>query len=300
MTGEFSGLAIIVVSYGSADLLAENLIETSRGLPGSQTVVVDNWTTTAERARARCLAKSAGWSLIEPNENTGFGTGCNLAAAHAIAAGAQTLLLLNPDARIGPESVRALVGRLSGEPKAIIAPRIVDEAGKLWSAGMDVDLETGDMRPWRRRREFPNARTLPWLTGACMLVPVELWTELGGFDDEYFLYWEDVDLSVRAQKLGAELVLVEEAVAHHAVGATQERTRGASKSTTYYYFNIRNRSVFARKNLDLPTRRRWKKTSIPAAWSVLRRGGRRQFMNPVGPLRAMVRGLRDSDYGAGT
>ena len=153
-----------------------------------------------------------------------------------------------------------------------------------------------------------SRRAVPWLSGACLLVSRELWGRVGGFDEDYFLYWEDVDLSVRVSRAGGRLVVERTATAVHDEGGTQRldvpgdpldvgssRSGVASrgKSEAYYYYNIRNRLLFAAKHLEPRDRRRWTRTSYAGAKQILLRGGRRQFLRPVKPMRAAIRGSLD-------
>jgi len=90
-------------------------------------------------------------------------------------------------------------------------------------------------------------RTPPWLSGACFAMHRDLWTTVAGFDDDYFLYWEDVDLSYRVVKAGGRLAVRQDLVAVHDVGGTQHDVTQRAKSSTYYYYSCRNRLVFAAK-----------------------------------------------------
>ena len=294
---DFAGLAVVVVNFGSHQHLSQNLGRMTEDLPGALFVVVDNWHSQTERESVTALAQEQGWTLVPLDTNTGFGTGCNHGARAALDNGATHLLFINPDAVIDAASVRLLLDVSLNDRMALVAPRIVKADGSLWSAGMDIDVARGDSRGWHRRPEFPYAETIPWFTGACLLLSKELWEAAGGFDDDYFLYWEDVDFSVRVRNAGGTLHLVDEAVAQHDVGGTQSSQGQATKSELYYYFNIRNRSIFARKHLDVHDRRHWKAGARASAWAIILRGGRRQFLRPVAPLRALWRGLRDSNYG---
>ncbi len=289
----FENVAFVLVNYGSIELLSRRFEQSA--YPGALTVVVDNFTTESERAAVVQRSAQFGWLAVTPETNTGFGGGCNLGVEAARAAGCRQVVLLNPDADIDPASVELLLAAVRADPMTLAGPRVVKPDGTLWSAGMDVDLRSGDMRPWRLRWQNPQAKTLPWLTGACLAFDLALWDVVGGFDESYFLYWEDVDFCVRAVGAGAKLALVEQATATHAVGGTQ----GAGKSEIYYYYNIVNRSRFARGHLAADVRRRWRQTAPRAAWRIVRRGGRRQFLQSVRPWRALWRGLRDSDYKVG-
>ncbi len=288
-------LGIVVVNYASADLLAVNLAATAAAVPDAQVIVVDNRSTDADRARVAALTRAHGWRLVAMDDNAGFGGGVNAGAAVAFGElGVTDLLLLNPDARIDGRSVDALAAA-TADGRTMASPRVEDAAGRVWFAGMDVYLDDGSMGGPRRRRAQPGARRLPWLSGACLWIPRAVWNEVAGFDDAYFLYWEDVDISVRAARGGARLVVVDDALAVHDEGGTHraETQRAEAKSELYYYYNIRNRLIFAARLLDAADAQNWSRSAWRNAWQVLLRGGRRQFLRPLPPLRAAWRGVRD-------
>lgn len=287
--------AVVVVSYGSADLLVANLLRVSRENPSLSVYVVDNPTTEAERGRVRALCTEHGWAGLYPETNLGFGEGSNRGVERALDDGAQQVMLLNPDAYVDAGSLSLLQEAVTRDPLCLAAPRVLSAAGDVWSAGVDLLLDTGRMRGWARRDDGrAPARSLPWVSGACLLLSADLWRRVGGFDPDYFLYWEDVDLSARVQQRGGSVRVVPEAVALHDEGATH-RTSGASaaKSPVYYYYNVRNRMVFATKHLDAADVRRWRQSSLGEARQVLLRGGRRQLLRPHLCLWPVARGLID-------
>jgi GT2 family glycosyltransferase len=221
----------------------------------------------------------------------------NLGVAHAASLGASSFLLLNPDATLDANSLALLREKVAAEPMSLVSPVVLRPDGSVWFSGSDLYLEAGNMRSRKRRADFAGHRIEPWLSGACLLVSSQLWRELGGFSDSYFLYWEDVDLSYRTRRLGGDAVVLENAIAVHDEGGTHlpdSRARvGRGKSATYYYFNLRNRLLFASRCLEEPDIRRWMWTSAQAAWHVLLQGGKLQFLRPVQPLSAAFRGTRD-------
>ncbi|MGH1525247.1 glycosyltransferase [Leifsonia sp. L25] len=288
--------AVIVVNYGSSQLLAENLLALARRAPWLTVVVVDSFSTAAERGRVAALADAEGWLAVLPEGNPGFGGGMNLGVARAREAGAQRFLLLNPDARIEPEASAALLRATEADPMALVAPVVLRPDGSVWSAGADVSLVDGRMTSARRRPQPAESRAEPWLSGACLAVSERLWGLVGGFAEEYFLYWEDVELSVRVTRAGGSLVLLEQVTAVHAEGGTQQQgaaSAATAKSEGYYYYNIRNRLLFAARNLAPDDVERWEALAPRVAWEILLQGGRRQFLKPVVPLRAALRGIRD-------
>jgi GT2 family glycosyltransferase len=290
-----TGVAIVIVNYGSSDLLEQNLASLTRDQPELTAVVVDNFTTEAERKRLVALASQEGWRTVLPATNTGFGGGMNLGVAAALSAGADRLLLLNPDAVIDPGSVELLREESMARPDALLAPRILRPDGSLWFAGSDLYLSDGRIRS--RRRRIEGAAVEPWLSGACLMLSADLWQRVGGFDEEYFLYWEDIDLCRRVRETGGALDLVEAATAVHAQGGTQgsagAASSGEAKSATYYYYNIRNRLLFACRHLSTPAVIAWRRQSLPIMWEVLLQGGRRQFLRRPSTLVVGLRAVRD-------
>lgn len=293
MTSQTGGLlGIVVVNYGSSELLERNLVPLTAALPGVITVVVDNRTDDAERERVASLADRHGWRAEHPESNRGFGRGVNLGAAVAIAQGATHLLILNPDAVIEPAAVGALLARSIAHPGVLYCPRIVRPDGSVWFAGSDLHLADGRLRNPSNRGA---ARVEPWLSGACLLLDSELWSRVGGFDDDYFLYWEDVDLSHRVLVAGGRLEVAADVAAVHDEGGTHDGgpRAGRRKSDTYYYYVIRNRMLFAAKHLDDADFSRWARLSRTVAMETLLQGGRRQFLRSPGLFLLALRALRD-------
>lgn len=289
--------AIVVVNYGSHHLLDANLLPMARQSPEAHVIVVDSFSTADERAAVEKQADSNGWHLVSPETNVGFGGGMNLGVSKAIELGAESMLLINPDATMERSDVELLRAEVASSPMTLCAPLIRTVDGAVWFAGADLYLRDGSIRAERRRGEG-NAPYHPWLTGACLMVSRQLWNVVGGFDEDYFLYWEDVDLSHRVLKAGGRLKCLRTATAIHDEGATHtDEIPGKdhrAKSPTYYYYNIRNRLMFARKNLGPEDQLRWKRGSLKAAREILLRGGRRQFLRRPGrAISPALRGLRD-------
>ena len=290
-------LAIVVVNYASSSLLARNLADVAAARPDATIVVVDNYSTRPERETVSALCEDQGWLLVAMNANPGFGAGMNRGVARAIESGASEFLLLNPDAVIGPDSLAILQQVVADHPMALVSPILRTNDGQINFDGVVLDLDSGRMQSRRTPRPYP-ARAEPWIAGTCVLISRRLWDAVGGFDERYFLYWEDVDFSSRVTQAGGSLVIEEHATAIHQEGGTQqahardiEGSRG--KSTTYYYYSIRNRMLYAAIHLNDRDRRRWQRAALPVAYEILLHGGRRQFLRPGPPLRAAVRGLVD-------
>lgn len=280
-----SDLGIVVVNYGSSSLLARNLVALDQLVRPERIVVVDNFHSTYERQALTALASSRGWSLVANESNLGFGAAMNLGVDRAEKLGAVYLLLLNPDVEITAAVVEELAGECSRRPESIVSPRILRHDGSDWFRGGTVLLGAGRTST---ARDADSSAPGGWLSGACLVLHIDLWRQLGGFDDDYFLYWEDVDLSWRCAAAGGGLLVRDDLSAVHSVGGTQP---GAGKSPQYVYYNCRNRLLFAAKHLTRRQLRRWLVASPGYAWQVLGRGGRRALARrPFSLFGAALRG----------
>ena len=264
-----TNLGIVVVNYGSHALLAANLALLCESLSEATIVVVDNWSTTDERRRITALAADNDWTLVPSEHNLGFGAGMNRGARVALDAGCTHLLLLNPDVAIGAEAVRELVEASIARPGTLLSPRLLRPDGTVWFAGGQLDPRSGLTRSAVDTAQVGPGR---WISGACLLVDAGSWSRLGGFDESYFLYWEDIDLSQRFLDLGGELRVEHDIVGVHAAGGTQG---SELKSPLYARYMCRNRLRYAARRLPRRDRLRWLALAPSYALRILRRDGYR-------------------------
>lgn len=280
-----AALAVVIVNFGSSRLL-RNLAPDA---PDSRVVIVDNFATDAERAAVGELSRERGWDLVASDTNRGFGGGANLGARHAIATGATQLLFLNPDAEIDEAGISALRTALAEHPHAMVAPVILRGDGTVWFEGGRLLSWAGVADHARGRRDISE-----WLTGACLAMTADTWERSGGFDEDYFLYWEDVDLTHRWRSGGGQLLVVSTATAHHDEGGTQQAGT-LRRSPTYVRYMVRGRRLFAQRNLG-PALRLWWAITGPAYVAHLARiaGLLRHPFSRTGFWSPALRGLTES------
>lgn len=286
------GVGVVVVNFASHRLLDRAL----HGVAGHEAftpIVVDNYSNATERAATEQLCRQRGWTFVGLDDNRGFGAGCNAGAAVGRQAGCDILVFLNPDALMDRSTALALSAHVRENPNDVVAPVIVDSTGKVVFRGSFLDLGSGRLG-WSVVSGGDDPRSCdsprPWITGACFALTARAYGRLGGFDDDYFLYWEDVDLSWRAQELGMNLRVREDLRVVHDEGGTQGASGHRAKSRGYYYFNCRNRLVFAAKNLPVADARRWMRTTPRESWQIFLRGGRRQLISRPGGFVSTVTG----------
>lgn len=284
--------AVIVVNFGSSALLEQHLARVE--VPeGSFIVVVDCFSDTAERTRVDKACAEHGWQAVLLESNVGFGAGVNAGADAAFRRDATVLVTLNPDAWIEASALQALIDEARDKPRALVSPHIVSGDGRPWFRGADLYLDDGSTAGRARRGEHVGRPYREWATGACFAISAEMWREVGGFDDDYFLYWEDIDLSHRVLDAGGTLELLDVQAIHDEGQTHEDAAAGRAKSPTYYYYNIRNRLLYAAKHLDDEGLARWLKSAGRVSYRILLQGGRQQLLTSLQPWRAYSRGLRD-------
>ncbi|MEM9113562.1 MAG: glycosyltransferase family 2 protein [Myxococcota bacterium] len=203
--------------------------------------------------------------VISSGENGGFGYGCNIGLRRGLGLRPRPdyLMLINPDAEPEPGCSRALVEYMDAHPEVgIAAPRIRDDDGVgTRVSGFRFPNVLGEFAQHTRLDLFFNlfAEHLvapvdassqqpgptDWVTGACMLIRPAMLEAIGLFDEGFFLYFEEVDLCLRAHQAGFERHVVGDAYIRHVGGiATGIKERG--RRLPSYWFESRRR--FFRKN----------------------------------------------------
>lgn len=280
----------MVVNFRSCQLLRDNLAVL--GLDGDfRVVVVDNRSTAAQASAVRSLAGSHGWDAITLDTNGGFASGVNAGLDHAFATGCTSAVLLNPDVAIDATTLVALRAHVLAHPGDVVSPAV--GAGTRTARGYPVvDLRHGSVRAEStgRRRLGDSDRVERWLPATCLAIHRDLLAAAGPLAEEYFMYWEDVELCRRCVAAGGRLVLRDDLAVHHDELGTQRRATPAAKSALYYRYNCRNRLVFAARNLRRREVLRWMAWTPVASWRILMQGGRRQLIVSPGLLWAAVRG----------
>ncbi|MFL1464125.1 glycosyltransferase [Roseococcus sp. DSY-14] len=206
MTGA-AATTVVVVAYNSAAVLGGCLESIPPGVP---VVVVDNASADGSAALARQVRPGA--TVLEAGRNLGFGPGANLGLG---AAGTPFGLLLNADARLGPDTLPVLEAAAARYPEAaLLAPEIRTESGE-----MQVGHATPYTPPRARRLPEPwGDCCLDYVGGSAMFFRLAAWRGIGGFDPAIFLYHEDDDICLRLRAAGHALVHVAGGEVRHAGG----------------------------------------------------------------------------------
>jgi N-acetylglucosaminyl-diphospho-decaprenol L-rhamnosyltransferase len=260
---------IVIVNWNSGDQLRDCLASITRhgGETVSCVIVVDNGSTDGS---ADIATRDDRLLIVETGRNLGFAAACNLGATHG---SANFVLFLNPDAQLLPGSLQLALQFLESD------------AGKR--AGVaGIQLRGDDHLPQRHCTRLPSWRTfagqslglsgimprifpplfmvdfdhlrtrqVDHVIGAFYVIRRHLFEELNGFDERYFVYFEDLDLSARVAGAGWEIWYVAEAVAYHRGGGTSEQVKAHR-----LFYSLRSRILYAFKHFA--NREAWLTTSV--------------------------------------
>jgi len=231
-----AGVAAVVVNYESGDELAACVAGLGQEHP-AEIVVVDNG--SEDGSVQRCRERFPGVVVIAPGRNLGYGAAANRGMA---ATSSDLVLVCNPDLVVSPGAVRELADALAGDPRAGLAgpllrsasgdrypsarrfPSLVDAAGHALIGIFNPDNRfTRAYQQAELADDTRGTRTVDWVSGACFVVRRTAFEDVGGFDESYFMYLEDVDLCRRLGRAGWTTLYVPRAEAVHLQGTSTAR-----------------------------------------------------------------------------
>lgn len=204
--------------------------------------------------------RNASLKVIRNEKNLGFSGGSNVAIRHALKEGSDYVIILNNDTYVDKEFIEKLIKIAEkSEENGILVPKIYfapgyefhkgkykkEELGRVfWYAGGEMDWNNviGHHRGVDEvdRGQYETTKETELATGCCMLIKKEVFEKIGLFDDKYYLYYEDADLSMRAKKKGFKIVYVPSSIIWH----KNAGSAGGSGSKLQDYYITRNRLFF--------------------------------------------------------
>ena len=228
-------ISVIIVSYNAADQLAGALgslaaLPEVRADPNfAQIIVSDNGSADGSVARAKAVYPSA--LMLENGANLGFAKACNIGARSATA---PLLFFFNPDARVHAGALRNAVDYFVAHPDVAMAgAKLLDEDGSVaescgefdtwWQAFLrssawgELPFFRAQSNGYRLRQwDYASERDVDLVVGAAMFIRTDVFAQLGGFDERFFLYHEEIDFAHRLHDLGRRVVFLPQCVVTHA------------------------------------------------------------------------------------
>ena len=268
-------VAVVIVNYDTGAWLGRCLdaLERHRGDVTADVIVVDN----ASRDGSERAAERPGVRLVRNDTNRYLSPAWNQGAAMS---DAPFLLFLNPDTEWFVGTIGTLVGTAKAHPEAgIVGPMIRDTTGVIYPSGRTfpsvvdavghafVSPFTRD-NPFTRRYEMDGwdrttERDVDWVSGCCMLIPRPAFERVGGFDEAFPLYAEELDIATRLRADGWSVWFTPAAEVLHEQGVSTGRRRRphhlvVMHSTSLYRYYAKHRAPG------------WRRVTLPLAWAALR------------------------------
>jgi len=241
-----STASIIIVNYNGRAYI-DKCLDSLRegGQLGYEVIVVDN--ASGDGSAEHVAARHPQVRLIRTETNLGFGAGNNLGARWARG---EYLAFLNPDTEAGPGWLEALIAALQQDAEAGLATALVllmDKRDRVNTCGNDMHLTglTLCRGMGAHRDGFSKTVEVGAVSGAAFAIRRDLFEALGGFDESFFLYVEDSDLSLRARLAGYRLLCVPQAVVYH-----KYRLQFGPQKT---FYQERNRTLMVLKSFHWRT-----------------------------------------------
>jgi len=226
-------VSIIIVSFNARGDL-ERCLESLHAAPPAtphDIVVVDNGSTDGSAEAAR---RWPSITVIETGSNVGFARANNVGIR---AAGGANLLLLNSDTIVPPGAIDRLLAELERHPDvAVVGPRLVDGSGR---AELSFGRMIGPLNELRQKRlarsgaadELAKHRQYPdWVSGACLLVRRADADAVGGLDERYFMYAEDVDFCAAIRARGRRILFTPDVEVVHLRGRSAASAPAATRA----------------------------------------------------------------------
>jgi GT2 family glycosyltransferase len=223
-------LSVIIVSYNVRTLLERCVASVAEA---DEVIVVDNDSTDGSAAVIE--AEHRGATLVRMGANRGFSAAVNAGVERA---SGDALLLLNSDAEVPPGALAEIRRTFERVPDAaVVGFRQQDSDGNFqWCWGPELSLPGELVRRWLQRRLDAGSRwaaraldrwasrirPVDWVSGASMLIRRPIFDEVGGFDDGYFLYFEDIDFCRRVRRAGGRVYIDPTVTVVHVRGASTD------------------------------------------------------------------------------
>lgn len=248
LIGRKTDISIIIPNYRSKRYLEENIFSISNKIEPqvqAEIIIVNN---DKKENLEDIKNRFSNIQVIDHGKNIGFGAAINLGAKKA---SGEYLFFLNPDCKIISQNIKKVINEFKIDRNVgIIGSQLrgIDNRVQKWIAGTEMTM----LDLIRNNLGFPSSRKIwiskhkiksHWVSGAAMFIKKELFDKLGGFDKEFFMYFEDVDLCKRVRKAGKDVYFFPDFKVRHLGGGSCENKENQKKnyfSSQRYYFKKHN------------------------------------------------------------
>lgn len=244
-----SQISVVIVTYNSERTIEDCLTSIIKYSPGCEIIIIDNGSGDDTLKIVNQFGQDI--QLIRNRQNLGFSKANNLGATRA---SGEYLVFLNPDAMLTQSDSLERLAEALGENTnfGIVGPRLIYPDGSVQPKVRNFPTV------YRAFKEYvlgtkgsycfytPDCQALcqvETVAGACMVIKKELFQKMGGFNEKYFMYYEDIDLCRKIRKLGLKVGFIPEITIVHAEGVSagqNRKTNNLMKDSAKKYFGLVN------------------------------------------------------------
>jgi GT2 family glycosyltransferase len=245
-------LAIVIINWNSFDLTSDTLASlSSTSYKNYDIIVVDNFST--DNSAAQLEKDFPSIILLRSDENKGFTGGNNLGFDYAINEGYEYVMMLNNDVAVESDFLEPLVVKLDMDEKiGGVQPLIyfyhdrelIWNAGSRYNAIFGIPYILGYYRKDKGQLQRKKQKSIDWITGCAFMIRTEVLKKVGVLKQDFFIYYEDVDLSFRIKEAGYALAYEASSVVYHKTGMShksKEKLKEGYLNPKVHYLNARNR-----------------------------------------------------------
>lgn len=278
-TGERGDVWVVILNYRTPDMTMDavrSIADEMRAVPGRKAIVVDGGSGDDSAARIGAAIEAEGLGdyaeLKALSENRGYAFGNNSAIQDAMAADPKPefVLVLNPDTEARPGAIQALIDFARARPEVgLVGSRLEDPDGSPQHSAFRFPSLVNEFSESLRFGPFTRLvdehvismgileepTRVDWVAGASLLIRMEVFEQVGLFDDAYFLYFEETDFCLQAARHGWQCWYVPDSrVVHHVGGSTgvSDARKTRSRRPKYWY---ESRERYLSRNLGTSQKR---------------------------------------------
>ncbi len=236
-------IAIIIVHFGKIEVTERCLQSIYENKCNSKIFISDN--------SQNFLSTRQDIVIINNPENKGYAGAVNVGIKKAIEFGFSEFIIMNNDVVLKSDSISNLLLNLPNDKKVIASPRILyfNDKSKIWYNGGVVDLFQLEGKHKNIDKEINRVKVndiskVSFVSGCFLYFSKETFEIIGGFDEDFFLYYEDLDFSIKAIRKGIDLYLIPQSeIFHNVSSSTKSGNKILKFSNNIYYYRIRNKII---------------------------------------------------------
>ncbi len=255
-------LAIVIVNWNSFDLTGDTIISLqAASFQNFDIIVVDNGSIDGSGDALKNIFPDI--ILIKSFQNKGFTGGNNLGIQYALEHEYTYIMMLNNDVIVNPNFIQPLINILEMDCNiGAVQPLIYFHHDKnlIWNAGSLYYPVLGICTTPDYNKEDPQhnyvykQKNIDWITGCAFMIRASVLHKVGLLKESFFIYYEDVDLSIRIKQAGFKLIYVPSSIIYHIAGMSQKTKKRGKEgfvSPKVHFLNARNRIWFLKEHTPI-------------------------------------------------